>query len=65
MKTRRLLVPLLALLLAAVVFSGVPRAEEGFWPYNTIPKAAIKAKYGFTVTDQWLNHLQLATVRFG
>jgi len=65
MKTRRFLVPLLALLLAAVAFTSVPRADEGFWPYNSIPKAAIKAKYGFDVTDPWLNHLQLATVRFG
>lgn len=64
MKTRRFLVPLLAILLAAVVFSGTPRAEEGFWPYNAIPTAAIKAKYGFVVTDAWLKHLQLATVRF-
>jgi len=64
MKTRRFLVPLLAILLAAVVFGGVPRAEEGFWPYNSIPKAAIKAKYGFTVTDAWLNHLQSASVKF-
>ena len=66
MKTRRrLIVPLLALLLAAVAFSIVPRADEGFWPYNNIPKAAIKKAYGFEVTDRWLNHLQLATVRFG
>ena len=64
MKIRRFLVPLLAILLAAVVFGGVPRAEEGFWPYNSIPKAAIKAKYGFTVTDAWLNHLQSASVKF-
>jgi hypothetical protein len=49
----------------AVAFSIVPRADEGFWPYNNIPKAAIKKAYGFDVTDQWLNHLQLATVRFG
>ena len=65
MKPKKLLVPLLALVLAAVALSGVPRAEEGFWPYNSIPKAAIKAKYKFEVTDAWLNHLQLATVRFG
>jgi V8-like Glu-specific endopeptidase len=43
----------------------VPRADEGFWPYNSIPKAAIKKKFGFELTDAWLNHLQLATVRFG
>ena len=64
MKTRRVLLPLLAILLAAVVFIGAPRAEEGFWPYNSIPKAAIKAKYGFDVTDAWLNHLQLSSVKF-
>ncbi len=64
MKTRRLLAPLLALALVAVTFSIVPRADEGFWPYNNIPRAEIKKKYGFQVTDAWLNHLQLATVRF-
>jgi hypothetical protein len=65
MKTRRIVAPLLALAFALAAFAVTPRAEEGFWPYNSIPKAAIKAKYKFTVTDEWLNHLQLATVRFG
>ncbi|MCX6551853.1 MAG: S46 family peptidase [Acidobacteria bacterium] len=65
MTTKRLSVPLLALLLVAIAFTGAPRADEGFWPYSSIPKAAIKAKYGFEITDAWLNHLQLATVRFG
>ena len=65
MKTRRIIAPLLALVFAAAAFTVAPRAEEGFWPYNNIPKAAIKAKYKFDVTDQWLNHLQLATIRFG
>ena len=62
---RRFLAPLLALVFAAGAFTVDPRAEEGFWPYNSIPKAAIKAKYKFDVTDAWLNHLQLATVRVG
>ena len=65
MKSSRLRFALLALVLVAVAFSVAPRADEGFWPYNNVPKAAIKAKYGFTVTDPWLHHLQLATVRFG
>ncbi len=65
MKNKKFLAPLLAMVACAIVFSVVPRAEEGFWPYNSVPKAAIKAKYGFDVTDPWLNHLQLATVRFG
>ena len=65
MKTRRLLIPVLAFAIAIAAFAVAPRADEGFWPYNSIPKAAIKAKYKFDVTDAWLNHLQLATVRFG
>jgi hypothetical protein len=65
MKTRRLITPLIALTLAVAAFGIAPRADEGFWPYNRIPKAAIKAKYKFDVTDTWLNHLQLATVKFG
>jgi hypothetical protein len=58
-------IALVALVLVAVAFGTAPRADEGFWTYNSIPKAAIKAKYGFDATDAWLNHLQLATVRFG
>ncbi len=65
MRITRLSVPVLALVLCVVSFNLPTRAEEGFWPYNSIPKAAIKAKYKFDVTDAWLNHLQLATVRFG
>jgi hypothetical protein len=64
MKMRRLIVPILAFVLVAAAFAVAPRADEGFWPYDNIPKAAIKAKYGFAVTDAWLKHLQLATVRF-
>ncbi|RPJ74989.1 MAG: S46 family peptidase, partial [Acidobacteria bacterium] len=65
MKTRRFRAPVLALVAIAILFGVALRADEGFWPYNGIPKAAIKAKYKFDVTDAWLNHLQLATVRFG
>lgn len=63
MNARRLLTPWLVAIVAVVAFSVIPEADEGFWPYNSVPKAAIKAKYGFTVTDAWLEHLQLATVR--
>ncbi len=65
MKTRWFVVPLLALAVAFGALGAVPAADEGFWPYNSIPKAAIKAKYKFDVTDAWLKHLQLATVHFG
>lgn len=64
MRVKRGFVPFIAIAMTAIAFSLSPRADEGFWPYNGIPKAAIKAKYGFDVTDAWLNHLQLSTVRF-
>ena len=52
--------------LAACLASGVAvQADEGFWPFNAVPRAAIEQAYGFTVTDAWLRHVQLASVRFG
>ena len=39
-------------------------ADEGFWPFNRIPKAAIKQAYGVDLSDAWLERVQRATVRF-
>src|SRR5215471_14320900 len=39
-------------------------AEEGAWPYTATPKPRIKAKYAFDITDPWLDHLRLSSVRF-
>jgi len=39
-------------------------ADEGFWPFNRIPKAAIKQAYGVDLTDAWLERVQQASVRF-
>src|SRR5918911_1454778 len=39
-------------------------ADEGMWPFNNVPRAEIKRKYGFEVTDAWLNKVQHAAVRF-
>lgn len=65
MTTTKIRASVLLLVLIAAALGASINADEGFWPYNSIPKSAIKAKHGFTVTDPWLNHLQLATVRFG
>ncbi len=40
------------------------RADEGMWLYTAPPREQIKARYGFEVTDSWLNHLMKASVRF-
>lgn len=39
-------------------------ADEGMWPYNLVPKATLKSKYGFEPSDAWLEHVRLASVRF-
>src|ERR1700682_4717048 len=39
-------------------------ADEGMWLYNEAPKDKIKAKYGFELTPQWLDHVRLSSVRF-
>lgn len=41
------------------------RAEEGMWTFDSPPLVQMKAKYGFSPDDKWLEHLRLATVRFG
>jgi hypothetical protein len=51
-------------LLALIVPGIAATADEGMWPYNTVPKAKIKAKYGFEPTQAWLDHLRLASVKF-
>src|SRR6266705_1674599 len=63
MKLNRLSSALLIALFAASGFSLV-RADEGMWTFNNVPRAEIKKKYGFEVTDEWLKKVQLASVRF-
>ena len=55
----------LAVLLAcAFIGSNLAAADEGMWLYNEPPKDKIKAKYGFELTQAWLNHVRLSSVRF-
>jgi hypothetical protein len=46
------------------LFSTFATADEGMWLYNEAPKDKIKAKYGFELTPQWLDHVRLSSVRF-
>lgn len=51
-----------AALLAALPLTG--HANEGFWPFNRIPRAAIKQALGVDLTDQWIERVQQSSVRF-
>ncbi len=53
------------MLLASAFFcSTIASADEGMWLYNAPPKDKIKAKYGFDLTQAWLDHVRLSSVRF-
>lgn len=65
MKFRKFLCALvLALFSLQTAGFAIPRFDEGMWTFNNIPRADIKKKYGFDVTDEWLKKVQLASVRF-
>jgi peptidase S46-like protein len=64
MKSRRFFVALLLALFSLSTLYVTAFAEEGMWPFNNVPRAEIKKKYGFEVTDEWLNKVRLASVRF-
>src|SRR5262245_9745017 len=46
---------------------GVPlmaRSDEGMWLLNEPPRQLLKDKYGFDLTDSWLERARLGSVRF-
>ncbi len=50
--------------LSALVAATLARADEGMWLFSVPPREEIQAKYGFEITDAWLNHLMKSSVRF-
>jgi len=64
MKLRKLLCALILAVFSLQTVNFAALADEGMWPFNNIPRAEIKRKYGFDVTDEWLKKVQLASVRF-
>jgi hypothetical protein len=65
MQTRQSGVTRAVLALAGVALCAATlRADEGLWLFNEPPRKLLKEKYGFEPTQQWLEHLQKASVRF-
>lgn len=64
MKSRRFLAALLLALFSLSTLNVTALADEGMWPFNNVPRAEIKKKYGFEITDEWLKKVRLASVRF-
>lgn len=59
--TKRL--PLLAYVLVSAGANCL-NADEGLWLFNNFPREAVQKKYGFSVTDAFLDKLRLGAVRF-
>jgi hypothetical protein len=59
--SRRRVAAVLALVIALPLTG---HANEGFWPFNRIPRAAIKQQLGVDLTDEWIERVQQASVRF-
>jgi len=47
-----------------LVMATATLADEGMWTFNNFPKSQIKQRYGFEITDAWLDHVRLSSVRF-
>ncbi|HEX8890070.1 MAG TPA: S46 family peptidase [Pyrinomonadaceae bacterium] len=64
MRLRKFLCALLVTVFAMQALHITALADEGMWPFNNVPRAEIKRKYGFEVTDAWLKKVQMSAVRF-
>jgi hypothetical protein len=40
------------------------RADEGMWTFDNPPTKQLNEKYHFVVTQEWLDHVRLSSVRF-
>src|SRR5215217_9755691 len=64
MKLRKTFAALLLAFFSLATLHIPALADEGMWTFNNVPRAEIKRKYGFEITDEWLNNVRLASVRF-
>jgi hypothetical protein len=55
---------IVSMFVAPLFFALSTSADEGMWLFNNPPREQLKEKYGFTVTDQWLEHVQKSSIRF-
>jgi hypothetical protein len=63
--SRSLRMTVLALcLLLPRILSGSTPPDEGMWTFDNPPSKLLKEKYGFIMTQEWLDHVRLSSVRF-
>lgn len=52
------------LILASLLLLVHARAEEGFWPFDMIPKEELSKKFNVKIDQPWLDKIRLASLRF-
>jgi hypothetical protein len=52
------------LVLAAALAASFPvLADEGMWTFDNFPAATVQNTYGAVITQEWLDHVRLSTIR--
>jgi Peptidase S46 len=51
------------LLLACVALTPSVHADEGMWTFDNFPSKTVAAKYGFSPSQAWLDHVRLSSLR--
>ena len=63
--SRRTLTSLCLVTLFLLGHTATLRADEGMWTFDNLPLDQLRERYGFTPTQEWLDHLRLSSVRVG
>ena len=50
-------------LVAALAASFPVLADEGMWTFDNFPAATVQSTYGTAITQEWLDHVRLSTIR--
>ena len=64
MTHRKIFLPLVLLAAVAVTVVAPALADEGMWLFNEFPAERFEERYGFVPSEQWLDDVRAAAVRF-